>query len=980
MSLPPADPLRIAVRGYVATGDTMKPPGQLAADEPSPWIVIFDTETSTDAAQILRFGTYQVRHLDRDGSVEETGLFYDPESLSAEETALLLRYAAERGLKPCTRGEFVENVFFGIGYDLRATIAGFNLPFDLSRLAIGHDSARGKTMRGGFSLQLSPDPRRARIQVKHLSRRAALIRFTAPARQRSTEGQQRRGIPTPIRRGFFVDVKTLAAALTGETHSLESLGTLLGIPHPKTAAAHGETLSEAYLDYALNDVQATWECLAELKGRYERHGLAGTPVHRIYSEASLGKAYLREMGIRPWRLLQPGFPDELMGLIMSSYYGGRSEVHLRREVTRVLYCDFLSMYPTVCALMGLWSFVTARGVDWRETTAETASFLEAVTLADLQQPATFRRLPTLVRIRPAGDLLPVRAQYEPEPQYTIGLNFLTCDSPLWYTLADCMASKLLTGKPPTVLQALSFAPEPPQSGLSPVSLAGNPDCRIDPYADDFYRRLIDLRKDIQKREPAASELEAERLRSAQQALKILANASSYGIFVEINVEEREDAVKATCYGPEGKGFPVSVRKIEAPGTYFHPLLGSLITGAARLMLAVTERLALDAGLDWAFCDTDSMAFAKPGDMPEAEFLNRALSVREWFTPLNPYAQKGALLKIEPANYGLKDRRTSEEPVPLYAYAISSKRYALFNRDHHGRPILRKASAHGLGHLLPPGTESDLSPDIPPPALSLAGIGVERWQYDLWYRLVEAVLRGHPDRPNLADLTAFDQPAVSRYAATTPKLLRWFKSYNCGKPYREQVRPFNFLLAYQTRLIAEEPDTGSTRHTRKRSAGLNLPRVISPYERDPARVLTLCFDRDTGQRISGDRLKTYRQALARYPLHPEEKFLGGDYTDRGPTRRRHIMAIAVRPIGKEANRWEEQFYLGLDPEAQVEYGLTPDEAERARAHQRAMAKAVGVGRLAEQMGISRRQLSNILHGNANASARSRAPFGGVFSER
>ena len=32
---------------------------------------------------------------------------------------------------------------------------------------------------------------------------------------------------------------------------------------------------------------------------------------------------------------------------MSTYYGGRSEVRMRRMAVRVLYCDFLSMYPTV---------------------------------------------------------------------------------------------------------------------------------------------------------------------------------------------------------------------------------------------------------------------------------------------------------------------------------------------------------------------------------------------------------------------------------------------------------------------------------------------------------------------------------------------------------------------------------------------------------------------------------------------------------
>jgi len=64
------------------------------------------------------------------------------------------------------------------------------------------------------------------------------------------------------------------------------------------------------------------------------------------------------------------------------------------------------------------------------------------------------------------------------------------------------------------------------------------------------------------------------------------------------------------------------------------------------------------------------------------------------------------------------------------------------------------------------------------------------------------------------------------------------------------------------------------------------------------------------------LKTDGQALLRYHLHPEAKFLGGDYTHRGLTRRRHIQVTEIQRIGKEANRWEEQFHLGADPEAQA----------------------------------------------------------------
>ena len=81
-------------------------------------------------------------------------------------------------------------------------------------------------------------------------------------------------------------------------------------------------------------------------------------------------------------------------------------------------------------------------------------------------------------------------------QTTIGLNYLSSDTPLYFTLADCIASKLLTGKAPKILQAMTFAPREAQPDLRPVTIAGNPEYRIDPYADDFYRRVIDLRSTV----------------------------------------------------------------------------------------------------------------------------------------------------------------------------------------------------------------------------------------------------------------------------------------------------------------------------------------------------------------------------------------------------------------------------------------------------------------------------------------------------
>jgi hypothetical protein len=45
----------------------------------------------------------------------------------------------------------------------------------------------------------------------------------------------------------------------------------------------------------------------------------------------------------------------------------------------------------------------------------------------------------------------------------------------------------------------------------------------------------------------------------------------------------------------------------------------------------------------------------------------------------------------------------------------------------------------------------------------------------------------------------------------------------------------------------------------------------------------------------DQLKTYANALSDYHLHPEAKFLNGDYLDRGPTARRHIQLSEGRGL-------------------------------------------------------------------------------------
>jgi hypothetical protein len=118
---------------------------------------------------------------------------------------------------------------------------------------------------------------------------------------------------------------------------------------------------------------------------------------------------------------------------------------------------------------------------------------------------------------------------------------------------------------------------------------GSSDYRVDPIINDFYLRLIDLRMEVRARQKTVDSRERAKLETEQLALKILANATSYGIFMELNVEDLLEKRVWQRYGTTKRGERVSCQKMEEPEQYFHPLLGTLITGAARLLKLGEQR-------------------------------------------------------------------------------------------------------------------------------------------------------------------------------------------------------------------------------------------------------------------------------------------------------------------------------------------------------------------------------------------------------
>jgi hypothetical protein len=425
---------------------------------------------------------------------------------------------------------------------------------------------------------------------------------------------------------------------------------------------------------------------------------------------------------------------------------------------------------------------------------------------------------------------------------------------------------------------------------------------------------------------------------------------------ELPAGKRQDV---TVYGAGEQPFSASVAAPEQPGRFAFPPMAACITAAARLMLAILETLVTEQGGTWAFADTDSMAVVAtehgglvpcPGGPERDEHGRecvRALSFEQVddivrrFEALNPYDRglvPGSVLEIEAENYGPDGERRQ-----LHCYSISAKRYALYNLDPHGEPILRKTtdepntengesadgdeitetlgglrkhSEHGLGHLLNPIDPEHDSRD---------------WIGQLWQQIIETDAHGQNEqaqsvgkqrkraagvqRQDPAERDWLDRPALTRIAITSPRLLGPFDEHSRKRPAAERIRPYNFQLVAH---VHEPGFQGSSERFL----------LVAPYESDPRKWRRLPWtnayepgsryeivpDNGEGEQLANATdgrviVKTYRSVLADYRTHPEAKSLGPDgkpcnRATVGLLSRRPVKVAAIHHIGKESNRIED----------------------------------------------------------------------------
>ncbi|MFH1649662.1 MAG: hypothetical protein ABIA93_03875, partial [Candidatus Woesearchaeota archaeon] len=494
--------------------------------------------------------------------------------------------------------------------------------------------------------------------------------------------------------------------------------------------------------------------------------------------------------------------------------------------------DFTSMYPSVTTLMGLWQYIIADQITFEDDTANVQKLIDNITPGQLMNKEIWQDLNVLVEIYPQDNILPSRLNYSQfshqskhqkrrstshqsshqesmQDSYTIGLNHLTYNQEsLYYPLCDVLAARILDKKPVRIKKATRFLASKPQKDLKKTNILG---MTIDPYKANFVRELVEKRQKTKKAIPLAPLTEKRHLMAVQKALKILANSTTYGIFVELNPDDKvedQDIYSNTQ-------FFTSENKNEALGEYFNPLIAVMLVAGARLLLALAEEYATSRGKYYTYMDTDSISVPP----------NIASDLSEYFQRLNPYKTNTAFLKIEKEN--------------RLFYGISSKRYCLYTikkgQIHIEEDLKeREYKLHGLGHLLSPFTKKD-------------------WHRDLWLDILQHHYNKISERQLRDKYRKFY--ALTQLTITTPYIMKKFEKLNKTQSIHKQIKPFNFILVGVGNKEGVKP--------------------LAPYNKNSQTIAHEPFiDYKTGRTLYGiEYWQPLSTLLDNYINHPEDKLQG-----------------------------------------------------------------------------------------------------------
>jgi hypothetical protein len=910
------------------------------------YTLVFDTETTLDPrTQSLLFGFYRVCKLMADKYVcVEEGSFH-ADDLSDEYLKFIGRYKRDHKSEVASgnydeelhiykRADFIEKVFFE-AIRTRSLIVAFNAPWDISRISVDYRTARDRDRSWTliFSQRVSrktgkleANPERPCMRVVSKDSKSAFFSLTKPYRPKEwplySFGNKSRLVCRVL------DLRTLAWALYNEPYSLKGFCKQHKTENQKQDHEPTGTVTAEELAYCRQDVRCTVDALNALKGEFDLHPFADLHPDKAVSPASIGKAYLREMGIKP-PMVKFNIPDYILGIASQAYFGGRAECKIRNTPVPVVLTDFSSQYPTINSLLGNPKVLIAEKLIFEDATKEIQKFVDATELDDCFQKKTWEEMKFFALVRPDRDILPARAKYSDDGMTkNIGVNYLTSQEPIWLSGPDVIQAKLLSGKSPHIVKAIRMVSHGIQKGLKATNLRGM--VEVDPRKDDLFRMMVEQKQVFKETDAGLSYF-----------LKICANSTSYGMFFEVTPQKQRKPIKAKIYSGE-HSHEQYVTTHEKPGEWYFPPIAALITGGARLLLAMLERCVTDKGGQYQFCDTDSLCIvaSKMGgavqcgnETIKALSWNGVAEIAERFASLNCYDKlkvPGSILKVEKVNFHNKKQ------IELFGYGISAKRYCLFKYDSKGNIVIVDAKAHGLGYLFPPKDVQDEEQDD--------------WLFEAWYWL----LQGKIARPRPAP-TWFRYPAMMRVTVSTPAVLGKLKGY---------TKPFNFVLApilFRDSLSKDD-------------SNLNLIMPFSTHQDEWLDVPALDIDRGTtyplcllGQKTDSNQVevKCYGNILSAYREHPEAKFLGPDgkpcrSETQGLLRRSHIVVGRSRYIGKETSRrWEQG-----DDKSIIDFQCTEyrDSKVTASEETRAQINEIGIRQIARLCDLDRETVGIIAKGD------------------
>ena len=274
----------------------------------------------------------------------------------------------------------------------------------------------------------------------------------------------------------------------------------------------------------------------------------------------------------------------------------------------------------------------------------------------------------------------------------------------------------------------------------------------------------------------------------------------------------------------------------------------------------------------------------------------------------------------------------------------------------------------MGHLLNP-TDPEASD--------------RNWTAAVWDLLVRKSLGLRVKKLNLAHL-----PAIGRTTVSSPYLMKSFESLNAGKPYSDQIKPFNFQLTAHVIPFGHPEGVDPEKF-----------HLFTPYDSDPRKWLNKDWIdhhsqksfRITTQSYCGSRqtarVKTYGDVVTEYEFHPEAKCadLQGNPCDRqtvGLLQRRHIRIDQIKCIGKESNSLEsiEEGTVHSEQNVYTEYA-DPKRSEWIAKLQPALKKLkLKVLVKACKRQISRRELIELRAGRSKPHRKNQALLASILKNR